>query len=155
MKKTSLILLLLFMLKTSLYATEQKAVYDLTTGEPQKLEKFLLKGLKVLAQYYKKEKIDYKMAVVISGNAYKFFVEDLNASPYSKESSMKAIQSKIAPRLRELAEVYDVNFTMCKTGMEARNIPEKSLYNYVEAKKMKNVYLIEFQNNGYAYMPIH
>ena len=155
MKKFSLLLFTLFILQTALLATEQKAVYDLTTGEPQKLEKFLLKGLKVLAEYYKKEKIDYQMAVVISGNAYQFFVEDLKASPYADDNALKKLQPSIAPRLRELAEVYDINFTMCKRGMEAREIPVKSLYDYVEAKKMKNVYLIEFQNKGYAYMPIH
>lgn len=155
MKKFSLLLCTLFILHGTLLAAEQKAVYDLTTGDPQKLEKFLLKGLKVLAEYYKKEKIDYHMAVVISGNAYQFFVEELKASPYANDNSLKKLQPSIAPRLRELAEVYDINFTMCKTGMEARKIPEASLYDYVEAKKMKNVYLIEFQNKGYAYMPIH
>ena len=155
MKKISRLLFTLFILQTALLATEQKVVFDLTTGEPQKLEKFLLKGLKVLEEYYREEKIDYKMAVVISGNAYKFFVEALENSPYANDSSIKTLQPKIAPKLRELAEVYNVHFAMCKTGMEAREIPVTSLYNYVEAKKMKNVYLIEFQNQGYAYMPIH
>lgn len=155
MKKFSLLLFTLLIFQGTLLATEHKAVYDLTTGEPQKLEKFLLNGLKVLAEYYKKEKIDYKMAVVISGDAYQFFVDKLEASPYANDSSLKKVQPKIAPKLRELAEVYDISFTMCKTGMEARKIPQKSLYDYVEAEKMKNVYLIEFQNKGYAYMPIH
>ncbi|MFT7880490.1 MAG: DsrE family protein [Sulfurimonas sp.] len=155
MKKISRLLFTLLLLQTALLATEQKVVYDLTTGEPQKLEKFLLKGLKVLAEYYREEKIDYQMAVVISGDAYKFFVDALNASPYADDRSLKRLQPEIAPKLRELAEVYNVNFTMCKRGMEARKIPKKSLYNYVEADTMKNVYLIEFQNKGYAYMPIH
>lgn len=155
MKKFSLTLFMLLLWQSSLGAAEHKAVYDLTTGEPKKLEKFLLKGLKVLAEYYREEKSDYKMAVVISGDAYQFFVDNMKASPYANDNALKTLQPKIAPRLRELAEVYDINFTMCKTGMEAREIPETSLYDYVEAEKMKNVYLIEFQNNGYAYMPIH
>jgi intracellular sulfur oxidation DsrE/DsrF family protein len=44
---------------------------------------------------------------------------------------------------------------MCDVGIEARAIPEDSLYDFVEAKKTRSIYLIEFQNNGYAFIPIH
>ena len=135
--------------------TEYKVVYDLRTGEAKKINPNLLGSIKTVANYYIEKKSDYKIAVVIGGDAYKFFVDDLQFSPYDKDAELKALKSKIGPKLRELAEVYDVNFTMCDVGIEYRAIPEDSLYDFVEAKKTRSIYLIEFQNDGYAYIPIH
>jgi len=44
---------------------------------------------------------------------------------------------------------------MCSIGMKARGIDKKVLYNFVSAEKGKSVYLIEYQNAGYAYLPVH
>lgn len=134
--------------------TENKVVYDLRTGDAKKINSNL-QSLKAVANHYIDKKSDYKIAVVIGGDAYKFFVDDLQFSPYDKDAELKALKPKIGPKLRELAEVYDVNFTMCDVGIEYRVIPEDSLYNFVEAKKTRSIYLIEFQNDGYAYIPIH
>jgi len=73
--KTILVGLLLSM--TSLIAAEQKVVFDLTTGDEAKIAKHLVRTVEGLAAYYKANDIDYKVAVVISGKAYKYFVEDL------------------------------------------------------------------------------
>lgn len=134
--------------------TENKVVYDLRTGNEKKINS-KIQSLKAVANHYIEKKSDYKIAVVIGGDAYKFFVDDLLFSPYDKDAELKALKPKIGPKLRELAEVYDVNFTMCDVGIEYRAIPEDSLYDFVEAKKTRSIYLIEFQNDGYAYIPIH
>ena len=134
--------------------TENKVVYDLRTGEAKNINS-KLQSLKAVANHYIDKKSDYKIAVVIGGDAYKFFVDDLQYSPYDKDAELKALKPKIEPKIRELAEVYDVNFTMCDVGIEYRAIPEDSLYDFVEAKKTRSIYLIEFQNDGYAYIPIH
>ncbi len=134
--------------------TENKVVYDLRTGDEKKISS-QIQSLKAVANHYIEKKSDYKIAVVIGGDAYKFFVDDLQFSPYDKDAKLKAIKPKIGPKLRELAEVYDVNFTMCDVGIEYRAIPEDALYDFVEAKKTRSIYLIEFQNDGYAYIPIH
>ena len=148
MKKFYSLLFTFFLLQTMLMATEQKVVYDLTTGDAKKIESNLLRSLKAVSNYYTEKKIDYKMAVVISGDAYKYFVDNLKFSHYDKDTSLISLQPKIASKLKELAEVYHVKFLMCNVGMKARAIPEDSLYNFVEAEKMKSVYLIEFQNEG-------
>jgi len=134
--------------------TENKVVYDLRIGDEKKINS-KIQSLKAVANHYIEKKSDYKIAVVIGGDAYKFFVDDLLFSPYDKDAELKALKTKIGPKLRELAEVYDVNFTMCDVGIEYRAIPEDSLYDFVEAKKTRSIYLIEFQNDGYAYIPIH
>ena len=134
--------------------TEYKVVYDLRTGEAKKITN-LIGSINAVANHYIGMKSDYKISVVIGGDAYKFFVDDLLFSPYDKDAELKALKPKIGPKLRELAEVYDVNFTMCDVGIEYRAIPEDSLYDFVEAKKTRSIYLIEFQNDGYAYIPIY
>jgi intracellular sulfur oxidation DsrE/DsrF family protein/Ca2+-binding EF-hand superfamily protein len=134
--------------------TENKVVYDLRTGEAKNINS-KLESIKAVANHYIDKKSDYKIAVVIGGDAYKFFVDDLQFSPYDKDAELKALKPEIEPKIRELAEGYDVNFTMCDVGIEYRAIPEDALYNFVEAKKTRSIYLIEFQNDGYAYIPIH
>ena len=134
--------------------SENKVVYDLRTGEGKKISN-LLGSIKSVANHYIDKKSDYKIAVVIGGDAYKFFVNDLQFSPYDKDAEIKALKPEIGPKLRELAEVYDVNFTICDVGIEYRAIPEDSLYDFVEAKETRSIYLIEFQNDGYAFIPLH
>jgi len=138
-----------------LYADTAKVVYDLTTGDINKIEKQLLNSMTAVAKYYASEKKTLKVIVVISGDAYKYFIEDLKASPYASDEDAVNMQKEFKPRLSELNDVYGVTFYMCSNGMKARKIDKDTLYKYVHADVMKSVYLIDAQNNGYAYMPIH
>ena len=134
--------------------TVHKVVYDLRTGNGKLLHS-KLQSIKAVANHYIDKRSDYKIAVVIGGDSYKFFVDDLQFSPYEHDAELKALKPKIEPMIKELAEVYDVNFTICDVGIEYRAIPEDALYDFVEAKETRTIYLIEFQNDGYAFIPIH
>ena len=140
---------------TSLMAAEQKAVFDLTSGDVAKIEKHLIGTIEGLAAYYKANDIDFKAVVVISGNAYKYFVQDLNNSPFKGKIKVARAQKKLKPMLENLHTKYGVEFDMCKAGMKARNLDKKVLYNYVKTDLNKSVYLIKWQNDGYAYLPVH
>lgn len=137
------------------YADTVKVVYDLTTGESKKIEKHLINSISAVAKYYKKEQKELKVMVVISGNAYKYFVDDLEASPYKEDQAALEAQKKFRDRLQTLNDTFGVTFNMCSVGMKAREIQKHTLYKYVHADAMKSVYLIDAQNDGYAYMPIH
>jgi hypothetical protein len=139
----------------SVYGDTAKVVYDLTTGDSKKIEKHLINSIDAVAKYYKKEKKELKVIVVISGNAYKYFVNDLKASPYNEDQDVIEVQEKFKHRLQNLNDTYGVTFNMCSSGMKARKIDKSTLYKYVHADVMKSVYLIDAQNEGYAYMPIH
>ena len=139
----------------SLYADTAKVVYDLSTGDINKIEKQLLNSVTAVAKYYASEKKSLKVIVVISGDAYKYFIDDLKASPYAADEDAVEMQKRFKPRLAELNDMYGVTFYMCSNGMEARRIDKDTLYKYVNADVMKSVYLIDAQNSGYAYMPIH
>lgn len=114
-----------------------------------------IKSINALSQYYEEEKIEFQVIVVISGDAYKYFVDNLKKSPYADDKNVSLAQDKFKTPLFELHNKTGVTFNMCSAGMKARNIKKDTLYQYVHADVMKSVYLIEAQNNGYAYMPIH
>ena len=105
----------------SLIAAEQKVVFDVTTGDSAKIEKGLIGTISGLVKYYDTNKIDYKIVVVISGKAYKYFVNDLNNSPYKGKLKVARAQKNLAPQLQKL---YDqgVEFDMCQAGMKAHGI---------------------------------
>ena len=122
--------------KEKVLKTENKVVYDLRTGEAKKITN-LIGSINAVANHYIGMKSDYKISVVIGGDAYKFFVDDLLFSPNDKDAELNALKPKIGPKLRELAEVYDVNFTMCDVGIGIELIPEDSLYDFVRPKRQK------------------
>ena len=140
---------------TSLMAAEQKVVFDLTSGDVATIEKHLIKNIEGLAGYYKANDIDFKAVVVISGNAYKYFVQDLKSSRFKGKLKVERAQKTLEPLLEKLHTEYGVEFDMCKAGMKARNIDKKVLYSYVKTDLNKSVYLIKWQNEGYAYLPVH
>jgi len=138
----------------TLAAAEQKVVFDLTTGDADKLEKGVVRTINGLVDYYEANNIDYKIAVVISGKAYKYFVEDLKNSPYKGKMKVARAQKRLASKLQKL-HLKGVEFDMCQSGMKMHGIDKKVLYNYVVTTKNKSVYLVEWQNRGYAYLPVH
>jgi intracellular sulfur oxidation DsrE/DsrF family protein len=140
---------------TAVYADAAKVVYDLTSNDIQKIKKHLIHSVEAVSEYYQSEKKEFKAIVVISGDAYQFFVEDLKNSPYADKSELKALQSELKPLFEKLHAEHNVTFNMCETGMDARDIKIETLYKFVNAEMMKSVYLINAQNDGYAYMPIH
>jgi hypothetical protein len=140
---------------STIYADEVKAVYDLTSGDSAKIEKEMITSIKNVSEHYKEQHKEFKTIVVISGNAYKYFIEDLAESPYVKDKSAVEIQPKFKPIFKELNERYHVTFEMCSAGMKARGIKQETVYKFVHTDKIKDVYLIDAQNEGYAYMPVH
>jgi intracellular sulfur oxidation DsrE/DsrF family protein len=138
-----------------MYANEAKAVYDVTSGDSAKIEKEMIKSIHNVSQHYKGKNKEFKTIVVISGDAYKYFIKDLSNSPYSEDKNATAIQPKFISVLQELNDRYNVTFKMCSAGMKARGIKLETLYTFVHADAIKDVYLIDAQNDGYAYIPVH
>ena len=139
----------------SLYADTIKVVYDLTSGDSNKIETHLINSIGAVSRYYAAEKKKLEVKVVISGDAYKYFIDDLKASPYASDKEAVDIQAYFKIRLKDLHDTYGVTFQICSSGLKVKKIEKHTLYKFVEAEKMKSVYLIDAQNDGYAYMPIH
>jgi hypothetical protein len=147
-------LLSLVVMSSLSHADERKAMFDLTSGEADKIESRIVGNIKYLGDYYIKQGDEFKAVVVISGKSYKYFIQDLKNSPFQDDEELAAAQEKLKPMLLEFHEEYGVRFDMCGSGMRSRNIKAESLYSFVHTDKMKYVYSINWQNEGYAYIPI-
>jgi len=152
---TSIILYFFISLATLHAENHHKVVFDLTSGENNVVEKSLFGIIKNIKSYYSSHQKNIDIAVVISGDSYQYFIKDIKNSPYNNDADIVALQPKLEPKLRELYDKLKVKFYMCSYGMESRDIPKESLYDFIKADKTKSIYLIELQNDGYAYMPIH
>jgi intracellular sulfur oxidation DsrE/DsrF family protein len=134
------IILTLIFLTVSVIAAEHKVVFSLTTSKEDVLEEQLIKQIALLNKHYSKQGDSLKVAVVIYGGAYNFFLK----------SADKSLKSK----LKNLYEKYNVSFDMCGMGMKKRGITNSMIYNFVNPEFNKNVALIKWQNKGYAYIEI-
>ncbi len=103
-------------------AEERKLVYDLKLGNAERVVGYLFDDIKYNAAYYAEHGHDFRAAVVISGQAYRFFVEDIENSPYKDDPELPAIQAKFRPILEELVADYGVEFRMCVVGMERQGL---------------------------------
>ena len=147
---------LFFLVLTGLsIADERKVVFALRSGDPDRIEARLVSDIKYIKNHYEERNIDFKAVVVISGRAYKYFIEDLENSPYKDDEELVEIQNKFRPTFKELNDDFGVTFEMCEVGMSDRNIKAESLYSYVNSDKLQAVYLIDWQNAGYAYVPVN
>ena len=136
-------------------AEERKLVYDLKLGNAERVVGYLFDDIKYNAAYYTEHGHDFRAAVVISGQAYRFFVEDIENSPYKDDPELRAIQAKFRPILEELVTDYGVEFRMCVIGMERQGLTADLLYSFVEAEKSQPIYLTDYQADGYGYLPLH
>lgn len=153
--RNSMISLFLFAVAGVALAEERNVVFDLRSGDPGRMEARLVGDIKYMADYYKSKGMDFNAVVVISGRAFKYFIDDLENSPYREEEGIAELQEKFRPLFQELNDDYGVVFEMCEVGMRDRNIEAESVYSYVNTDKLQAVYLIDWQMKGYAYIPVN
>lgn len=94
------------------------------------------------------------VAVVIHGNAYKFFVKNLLMSPYKNERELFPTQESFEKRLRSLADHYQVKFYICQVGMNHLKLSQENIYDFVTPVASATIGLIDKQSEGYVYIPI-
>lgn len=124
---------------------EKKVVYDLKTGDMEKAEKYLVSAIIRNVTYYQNHFEELHVIVVIHGDSYKFFQKG------SKDMKM----TELGKKLLSLHDSYNVSFEMCEVGMKKREIKKESLYPYVKIVQNATIALIDAQNDGYAYLPVH
>ena len=99
---------------SSVYADTVKVVYDLTTGDRNKIEKHLIYSITAVAKHYASMKKKLKVMVVISGDSYKYFVNDLaspeNAISNQLKASLISISLFVVKHLEEMRTDRSLNF---------------------------------------------
>jgi len=151
MKKTFITLIAL---TTLLFSAEHKVVFDLTSSDFTKIEKSLIGNINLLNTHYSQNGDTFKVAVVISGGAYRYFIDNVDASVYKNDTQLKNIQIALKEKLASLAS-QGVRFDVCSVGMKKRNIKQENMYTFVKPAFNKIEALISWQNRGYAYVPIY
>ena len=131
-----------------------KVVYDLTTGSVKKFEKNILKGVVFNKGLYEKRFEELKVTVVIHGEAYRFFVKDVDTTRFKKDMTLHNEFKTLKKRIRSLHENYDVEFLMCEAGMSRYRLKPKDIVDFVKIIPNSTIGLIDKQNEGYAYIPV-
>jgi intracellular sulfur oxidation DsrE/DsrF family protein len=117
-------------------------------------EKKVLSGIAHQKGYYEGKLQELEVAVVIHGDAYKFFVKNLTNTEYKNDKALLAKHAEYEKRLGALAETYEVSIYMCEVGRKAHTLDKKDIYSFVEYVPNSTIGLIDQQNDGAAYVPI-
>ena len=147
----SLLLILLFLFP-SLSQEIEKVVIDFRSGDINRFENYILKGLAQNIQHYREELKDLKVVVVVHGNGYKFFIKDLERSPYREDKVLRKKQKELKERIENLVKFYNVRFEICSIGLKTRGISEDNIYPFVKPVFSALKGIVRWQNKGYAYM---
>ena len=131
-----------------------KVVYDLTTSSVKKFEKNILKGVVFNKGLYEKRFEELKVSVVIHGEAYRFFVKNVDTTRFKKDMILHNEFEILKKRIRSLHENYDVEFLMCGAGMSKYHLKPKDIVAFVKIIPNSTIGLIDKQNEGYAYIPV-
>ena len=131
MKKTILTFLLSC---TLLYATEYRIVFDLTSGDENKVTKKLVSNITHMREFYQNRGDTLKSAVVISGNSFKFFT--------------KGVNTKLSQELKKLS-LSGTEFKICSAGMKRLHISGASIPEYISQEFNSESSIIEYLDQGY------
>ena len=151
-------IILLFLISISLLLAEEKpaeVVYDLTTQDMATFERKILKAIVVNKAYYESLLKELNVVIVIHGDAYKFFIKEPSKSIYKEDNLLMKNYKELSKRIQSMVENYDVEFLMCGAGMTKRELKKNDIYSFVTIIPNSTIGLIDKQNDGYAYIPIH
>jgi len=150
-----LALILLLLAATFAFADTKKFMIDLKTGDMESFNNQLLVGVPGTIDYFIAQGDKVEVAVVIHGEAYKFFVEKLDNTQYGMDKVLVEHQDAIRKRLEEIEKKYHIRMEICMNGMHKKGILSEDLYPFVKPIKSAMVGLVKWQNAGYAYVPAH
>lgn len=151
MKKIVLALMLLVGLSSADNITP-KLVIDLTAGNIKTFEQRILKAIVVNKKYYESKHQDLKVAVVIHGSAYRFFINDLSKTKYKYDEELISKNKEIQTKVESLFIAYNVEFFACKTGMLKNKLEDEDILSFIKIVPTATIALIDKQNRGYAYL---
>jgi len=133
----------------------KKVVFDVTIGDIKGFKLKVLSGIIHQINYYEGNLEELQVAAVIHGNAYKFFIKDIQASNFYNEIALVKSQRELRKRIGAMSSLYNVEFIMCAAGMKNLKIDKANIYNFVKFIPNAAIGLIDKQNEGFAYIPIN
>lgn len=150
----AILLLLVFVGFSFAEDNSAKAVFDLTTGDMKTFEKHILKGIVTNKNNYENQLREYDVAVVIHGQAYRFFVKDIQNTKFVKDTKLVAKYKELKKRISLMSDTYGVKFYMCQAALPKHGLKPEDIVKYVKLVPNSTMALIDRQNEGFAYLPV-
>lgn len=147
--------ILFYLLSALTLADTQKIMIDLKTGDMDSFTTRFIGGVSSTADHFIAQGDTVSIAVVIHGEAYKFFVENLERTQYGVDQPLVANQEVLYKKLIAFQKKYNVILEICQVGMNKKGILSEDIYPFVTPIKSAMTGLVKWQNRGYAYIPIH
>lgn len=148
------VLLILLCTVSLSFAGTKKIVVNLTTGDMETFMVRFLGGVPGTVDYFTARGDTVDVSVVIHGDAYKFFVDNLENTQYGVEKQLVSNQEAIRKRLVDIQKEYKMTFEICRSGMNRKGILTEDIYPFVTPIQSAMIGLVKWQNEGYAYIPI-
>jgi len=131
-----------------------KLVLDLTTSSVEQFDKNILQSIAYNKTHYANSLKELEVAVVIHGEAYRFFVKDLQGSSFKNDKALSKVYPDLKKRIATMSDIYDVEFLMCRAALNRYNLQEKDIVEFVRIIPNATIGLIDKQNEGFAYLPV-
>lgn len=151
-------ILFVLMLSSLAHAAEpnvKKVVYALTTGDLERFETRFIGSVISNSEYYQSKLEELDVIAVVHGDAYKFFMKDLNNTAYQYQEDLVNAKPDLSKRLQSLVEHYNVKIWVCGAGVKKRKLSPKAFYPFAKIIKNASIGLIDAQNDGYAFVPLN
>ena len=123
----------------STYA-KQKVVYDLTTGNSERLTNILART-GYLSKLNSEDTFDSKIVIVIHGDAIPFF------AIANIQQHRKLMELAYSQTLNEVIE-----FRMCQKSAQLQGFNPADIHGFVSMVPMADAEIVRLQQEGYAYM---
>jgi len=78
----------------------------------------------------------------------------MNHPLVKNDKALEKSYDELKKRVTSLSVTYDVEFYICKVGLEKRKIKKKDLLSFVKIVQNASIGLIDKQNEGFAYLPV-
>ncbi|HIC44901.1 MAG TPA: hypothetical protein EYO73_11695 [Sulfurimonas sp.] len=141
-------MLFLLVLITAGFSAEYKSIYNISSAKQSSLQESVINTISALTKHYEDQGDTYKSVVLVSGNAYKYFIDDIENSPYKDEKNLAAIQKELKPQLEALVK-KGLIFEMCTVGMKKHHMLKSDIYSFVTLVFNRNSSLIHWNTKGY------
>ena len=153
MKKLLLILAFVGLLNAD--DESAKLVIDLTTSSVEQFDRNILQSIAYNKTHYANSLKELEVAVVIHGEAYRFFVKDLQSTIFKSDRALVKVYKDLKKRVATMSDTYDVEFLMCRAALKRHKLKESDIVEFVTIVPNSTIALIDKQNEGFAYLPVN
>ncbi len=140
------VLLLSFLTLVFCADYEKKVVFGCKSGEYKAFEK-TLDSMQHLIDYYERQKFKYDVVLVAQSECVKFMLSSLDDTEYKNEEIPLDIELKMS-KLKSKAR-----FEQCAVTLDRKQINYKKIKPNVAIIPSATISTVDYQLNGYAYLP--